>query len=422
MTSEVLVMNRHAVALAADSAMTISSDRIGEKKYVKGVNKLFELSHHQPVGAMIFGSAELSHVPWEVVVKAFRDTLGKNACSTIQAYADKFCEFVESHPDFFPGTVLDDEFKTRCISQAIELIEAVESDGSVVAQADPKSKDQARVATFGQIKAEVTAAALPGSIQAQDLIDYVAKFRPIVEAGIAKANRTLNYPIAASEIADVAIEGHVKGLGSANLTTGVVIAGYGEKEYFPAFVEYSLHGFFPGKLVCTKHSPIAITHHARSHIATFAMDDMVNTFINGISSELFLDINTVWKTNLGHMVNEIVAANPTINTADLSQLANDAIENARKQLVSGIVEEHRLPLLTALSSLPVDEMAKLAETLITLEALKEKVTRPSESVGGAVDVAVITRTEGLVWVKRKHYFPADLNQKFMERRRHQLVI
>lgn len=62
-------------------------------------------------------------------------------------------------------------------------------------------------------------------------------------------------------------------------------------------------------------------------------------------------------------------------------------------------------------------MAELAETLIALQSLKEKVTRPSETVGGPVDVAVITRSEGLVWVKRKHYFSPDLNPSFFLRQR-----
>nr|WP_234840444.1 hypothetical protein [Sinorhizobium meliloti] len=75
-------------------------------------------------------------------------------------------------------------------------------------------------------------------------------------------------------------------------------------------------------------------------------------------------------------------------------------------------KEHSLPLRSVLSVLPVDEMAELAETLITLQSLKEKVTKPSATVGGPVDVAIITKHEGLVWVKRKHFFNPDINSRF----------
>ena len=65
--------------------------------------------------------------------------------------------------------------------------------------------------------------------------------------------------------------------------------------------------------------------------------------------------------------------------------------------------------------LSVDEMAELAETLINLESLKEKVTRPTQSVGGPVDVALISKIDGFVWIKRKHYFEPKLNPRFFTR-------
>ena len=76
------------------------------------------------------------------------------------------------------------------------------------------------------------------------------------------------------------------------------------------------------------------------------------------------------------------------------------------------------PLLGVLQSLSVQEMAHLAESLLSLESLKERVTSPSESVGGPIDVAAITKSEGLVWIRRKHYFDANLNMRYAARLEH----
>jgi len=84
-------------------------------------------------------------------------------------------------------------------------------------------------------------------------------------------------------------------------------------------------------------------------------------------------------------------------------------------------DEHALPLRRVLGVLPVNEMAELAETLINLQSLKERVTKRSESVGGPVDVAVITKSEGLVWVKRKHYFDISLNSRYLARQQARLA-
>lgn len=39
-----------------------------------------------------------------------------------------------------------------------------------------------------------------------------------------------------------------------------------------------------------------------------------------------------------------------------------------------------------------------------------------ETVGGPVDVAVITKGDGFIWVERKHYFKPELNTHFFRNR------
>ena len=37
----------------------------------------------------------------------------------------------------------------------------------------------------------------------------------------------------------------------------------------------------------------------------------------------------------------------------------------------------------------------------------------SETVGGEVDVAVISKGDGFIWIKRKHYFKPELNPQYL---------
>jgi hypothetical protein len=64
---------------------------------------------------------------------------------------------------------------------------------------------------------------------------------------------------------------------------------------------------------------------------------------------------------------------------------------------------------------PVSDLAALAKSLVELQSLKERVTRDSESVGGPIDVAVISKHDGFVWIERKHYFRPELNPRFFSR-------
>src|SRR5437868_4983841 len=67
MTSEVVVMNSLAVALAADSAATVTDGH--EDKIYNSANKLFMLSKHQPVGIMVHNNSSLLGIPWETIIK-----------------------------------------------------------------------------------------------------------------------------------------------------------------------------------------------------------------------------------------------------------------------------------------------------------------------------------------------------------------
>ena len=72
MTCEVAVMNKHGIALAADSAVTLGA---GEKIY-HGAEKLFALSPSMPIGVMTYGNANLMGAPWEIVIKSYGRQLG----------------------------------------------------------------------------------------------------------------------------------------------------------------------------------------------------------------------------------------------------------------------------------------------------------------------------------------------------------
>ncbi|HUB63198.1 MAG TPA: hypothetical protein VL996_01925, partial [Methylocella sp.] len=74
------------------------------------------------------------------------------------------------------------------------------------------------------------------------------------------------------------------------------------------------------------------------------------------------------------------------------------------------------PIMNVVSSLPKEEMAIMAESLVELTALRRRVDSPLESVGGPIDVMIISKGDGIVWMKRKHYFDISLNRDFVIRK------
>src|SRR5690242_21169413 len=94
MTAEIAVLNRSAVALAADSAST-SLQASGLPKIFNTANKLFHLDGVSPIGIMVYGNASFMGVPWETIVKTYRSA-GSTPSARLEDAADKFLTFLSS--------------------------------------------------------------------------------------------------------------------------------------------------------------------------------------------------------------------------------------------------------------------------------------------------------------------------------------
>lgn len=83
MTAEIAILNSNAVAMAADSAVTIGRE---SGKVYTSADKLFQMSNNAPVGIMFYGKAAFLGVPWETVVKCYRSELGNKTFPKLTDY------------------------------------------------------------------------------------------------------------------------------------------------------------------------------------------------------------------------------------------------------------------------------------------------------------------------------------------------
>ena len=51
----------------------------------------------------------------------------------------------------------------------------------------------------------------------------------------------------------------------------------------------------------------------------------------------------------------------------------------------------------------------MAELLVKITALNYKVSFNLDMVGGEINVAVISKWDGFVWIKKEEYYDKDLN-------------
>lgn len=81
----------------------------------------------------------------------------------------------------------------------------------------------------------------------------------------------------------------------------------------------------------------------------------------------------------------------------------EVTDKHEEQIQDFIQEEYVNGLMDTVESFGVEDMANMAESLISITNLQRHITASEESVGGPVDVAVITKTDGFVWLKHKDW-------------------
>lgn len=419
MTAEVVIMNRRAIALAADSALTVPTYENGEQKekYYTGSNKVFELSNSNPVGIMIFNLSDLNGVPWELIIKSYRENIIPPSIRALSDYADGLFSYIQHHKELFQEERLRERFLNyHCLHVFVRIWSAIENDSRLASSAD---RDADRLTVLGEIERTVTAKAMPSHFSATIVSEIWTHCEQSLTERIQEVLNNSSSSLPATLIAKLVIDTLLKDYKHFLDYTGIVVAGYGDRDFFPGYVERKCYGFLWTTLIVDPGLEKSIAAGDPGHIQPFAMDQMAETFMYGISRDVFETAQAAVRGVVSDLANKL-EADVGVPSATVIASATPLFEKFFQDLIAPQIKNHHTPLAQAVGFLPVEEMASLAETLIMLESLKERMTHPSQSVGGAIDVAVITKAEGLVWVKRKHYFPGELNSRFMERQRNRL--
>ena len=161
----------------------------------------------------------------------------------------------------------------------------------------------------------------------------------------------------------------------------------------------------------------------RSHLRPFAQSDTVSTFVFGIDPA-YEDVIQ------GYMKDILTDSYPSKIIEELNNLSETEKVSIRENLIiSGnkiykdfiekcrdhCNEHHFEPITQALEFLPKDELATVAESLVNITSFMKRMSMEDETVGGPCDVAVISKGDGFIWIKRKHYFEVESNPQYLAR-------
>jgi hypothetical protein len=418
MTSEVVLMNRQAVAMAADSAVTITGPQY--LKTYQSVDKLFPLVEGQPVAVMIYNNAEIMSTPWETVISLYREATKGRSLDTLEAYTEDFMAFLSGNPDLFGPDHQDTEFfkhvavvftviaedfdyqiarfqetnAARLRDHVSAIFEFVVGELYSDYQRYPDDNPRGDLACFPKGMSEQVRRRYKGEIE--QLVDslYATLKNDHPSLSISEATRERLREIAVLAVIKDAFFEHY---------TGVVFAGFGARDKFPSMRSYLTSSVVLGILKRKQDRRADMSADGGPVVQPFAQDRMIKTFLTGMDEYLrrFMYGESL-KLSL-HLVTDVIGRAPGLSDQQRQQLFRDYSENnlgyALREFFKSIdhyqYAMHTGPIYRAIGSLPKRELGETAASLIKLNSFQQKVMHSVETVGGPIDVAVITRNGGL---------------------------
>lgn len=410
MSVGVCIVNRLGISLAADSAGTI----LGQNKMVyNSMNKVFSLSRKFPYGAIIYNKSVIYNASVEQIIKEFRKYIDSGV--TILDFFDivnEFKTFIKVHNEYYKFNICE-------ISQIEKIIkDLVVTWGNELKKIyDLNNLNPVECKIKEYTNFDNNAPRYSGEYDLynhvfENYYNYYCKEMKIVFSEI------FDHPLYVDEIWKCICKWfNYKLKMEENNHVGILFAGYGINDAFPKYIDIHIYGVYGGQLkyeISEKYEEA----FSSASIYPIAQSDVILTFCKGITNNLYRFIPITSSNIVKQKINDLSENDFSLEQKNkLLTIFSSHEQEIVKQIDFKSRKEEIDPLLFGVQSIQLSDLAFLSESLVNLTSLKRTyaLNGMQQTVGGPTDVAVISKSDGFIWIKRKHYFDKELNIDYINK-------
>lgn len=413
MSAGICIMNKNAIALAADSAVTIGNHLTVHNS----ANKLFALSKTEPVGVIIYSNAELMGVPVEIMLKQYKKAIGNRSFDTLEQYVQDFFSFLLQQSKLFhfnnnEASYVQDIYK--------DLLNGLNGDYQFSLQKSQSGLARPLTAQeLSELQHDAVCATLKfvdnmPFLNGLDVTDYIKdKYFEEIRDYISR-----NFPwITADDLANL-----VAATCSVfdrrffrNGYVGLAFAGYGKGDLFPQMIHIHLSGIINEKVRYFEIEKVSITETFEATIVPLAQTDVMQTFLFGINDSFIQELEHEIPLQVANSIQKVDDSFfATGKKQDVQRELNTITAGTIQRIIQKAQKQYLWPITQAVATLPIKELALLAESMINITSIRRQVAIDNNigTVGGPIDVAIVSKCDGFIWLKHKHYFDRTYNPQY----------
>lgn len=414
MSAGICIMNKNAIAMAADSAVTI-----GQHVAIhNSANKLFSLSRSEPVGVIVYANASLMQVPIEIVVKQYKANLGDKSFQNLEDYVYDFIDYLQNNTSLFHF----DKTESKYVEEVyVDLFTGMIGDrnhyiNQKLAEVSRELTDE-EVSEINNKTFQTTCDFIDrqNKVPSFSFSTYIENtYYPSIKEHINKNFQWI------SEEQSHELAKKVCTLFDSNFFrngfVGMAFAGYGTDEIFPQMMHIEIGGIINNKLRYLEIEKVSIDESNNAAIIPLAQTDVMQTFLFGINDAFLQTIESEVPLQITRKLADI---DSNCFASDKKDTVISELTESTKDILNEIIkkanEEYMLPIIQSVATLPIEELSLFAESMINITSVRRKVALDGNigTVGGPIDVAIISKHDGFIWMKRKHYFDLRYNPQYV---------
>ena len=389
MTLIVWVGNKNALAFAADSVWSVQ-----HKTFI--VNKLFEVSNNDPVWVAIAWCSDFRNILNETIIKEFRKEIYNDRCDTLEEYVDLFLNYLKNS-EYISYWTEEDTIKSIIIWFHKILQGHIKDHINQLYESDNfsnKSMEEQK------------------EIIMKSWINLVSEQLKLILQVLSsqKTRRKLEWlnKFSYNELKKLVNR-------DENLLSSMFCNPWTEN--YKLFLKIIKLSLWNDNFLRTSWT----LYNKFKNCIMYSKDELKTLdywFIQPYAQweDVLTSIFWIWNqtaTRIMDLVSNSLKKDKELNKLWKKKLFNiekiviDSINNVRKESIS--------PLITAVTLLSKAELWSVAERFVWIWSMKKRVNMWYETIWWPIDVAVVTKSDWFIWIKRKYYFDEKLNYNYFNK-------
>jgi len=402
MTAQIVILNKLCAGVSSDSSVTLSG-RDGPKRTFPTAEKILPLPPPHNIVVLHGGATELLGVPYSVFLGEWMQALPDSPLEKVLDYRTNLEAWVIAQGDLFAKDAQDEYLhwivRDYLLAVRRDLLKRCQETGleegdwnstqaaSIVEEVISSSLEYLGNRPYLRGWEDVDCGAI---LRAHDDL-----FKETMEWVFDDTPRTETGDDGLKELTETLLAVYEEYSRDAVLT----IVGYGADELFPASEKVIFQGIIDGRLRVGPIDSTSITVDMSSSIIPLGQTEAVHTFLRAYNPA-FLSKAHERLGSVVDKVREIVGAEPAVlsKMEELEATGHEELDSDFEALSWG---EFLQPMVDTVAGLPPAEVARMAEALVGLQVLRQLTQADAETVGGPIDVAIVTRHDGVRWIRHK---------------------